>query len=112
VKLTSRQVDGVNVVDVAGRVTLGEGANALRDGLRTLMAANQKKILLNMAEVSFIDSSGIRELVTGLNTLASIGGELKLLNLTGRVKDLMLITKLYNVFDVHDDEATAIRSFK
>ena len=99
-------------MDVAGRVTLGEGANALRDRLRDLVAASQQRILLNMAEVSFIDSSGIRELVAGLTAVTNSGGQLKLLNLTGRVKDLMQITKLYNVFDVHDDEAAAIRSFK
>jgi anti-sigma B factor antagonist len=104
-------VDGVTVMDITGRITLGESANALRDALRTAMAENHKKILLNMREVTFIDSSGIRELVASGNSIAGTGGQLKLVHLTGRVKDLMQITKLYNIFDVHDDEAAAIRSF-
>jgi anti-sigma B factor antagonist len=112
VKFSTRQVDGVTVLDASGRITMGEGANALRERLREALAANQKKILLNMAEVSFIDSSGIRELVAGSNTVAANGGQLKLMHLSGRVRDLMQITKLYDVLDVHDDEAAAVRSFK
>ena len=111
VKLNTRQVGDVNVVDVAGRITLGEGSSALRDSLRDMVSKGQKKILLNLAEVSYIDSSGIGELVSGFTTVANQGGQLKLLALTKRVKDLLQITKLYTVFDVHDDEAGAIRSF-
>jgi anti-sigma B factor antagonist len=99
-------------VDVAGRITLGEGSSALRDTLRGLVSNGQKKILLNLGEVSYIDSSGIGELVSGFTTVTNSGGELKLLNLAKRVKDLLQITKLYTVFDVHEDEAAAVRSFK
>ena len=111
VKLSSRQVGDVTVIDVAGRITLGEGSSALRDALRELVGKNQKKILLNLGEVSYIDSSGIGELVSGFTTVTNSGGSLKLLNLNKRVKDLLQITKLYTVFDVHEDEAGAIRSY-
>ena len=111
VKLTTRQVGDVTVIDVAGRITLGEGSSVLRDALRDLVSKNQKKILLNLGEVSYIDSSGIGELVSGFTTVTNSGGALKLLNLNKRVKDLLQITKLYTVFDVHEDEAGAIRSF-
>jgi len=111
VKLNTRQVGDVSVVDVAGRITLGEGSSALRDTLREMVTKNQKKILLNLGDVSYIDSSGIGELVSGFTTVANSGGTLKLLNLTKRVKDLLQITKLYTVFDVHEDETSAVRSF-
>ena len=111
VKLNSRQVGDVSVVDVAGRITLGEGSSALRDTLRDMVTKNHKKILLNLGEVSYIDSSGIGELVSGFTTVTNNGGQLKLLNLNKRVKDLLSITKLYTVFDVHEDEAAAVRSF-
>lgn len=111
IKLSTRQVGDVSVVDVAGRITLGEGSSALRDLLREMVGKNQKKILLNLGDVSYIDSSGIGELVSGFTTVTNQGGQLKLLNLTKRVKDLLQITKLYTVFDVHDDEAKAVRSF-
>ena len=111
VKLSTRQVGDVSVVDVAGRITLGEGSSALRDLMRDMVSKGQKKMLLNLGEVSYIDSSGIGELVSGFTTVTNNGGQLKLLGLTKRVKDLLQITKLYTVFDVHDDEAGAIRSF-
>ena len=111
VKLNTRQVGDVSVIDVSGRITLGEGSSTLRDALRGLVAQGQKKILLNLGEVSYIDSSGIGELVSGFTSVTNGGGELKLLNLTKRVKDLLQITKLYTVFDVHESEASAIRSF-
>jgi anti-sigma B factor antagonist len=111
IKLSSRQVGDVTVVDAAGRITLGEGSSALRDMLRDMVAKGQKKILLNLSEVSYIDSSGIGELVSGFTTVTNQGGSLKLLGLTKRVKDLLQITKLYTVFDVHDDEASAVRSY-
>jgi anti-sigma B factor antagonist len=111
VKLTTRQVGDVTVVDVAGRITLGEGSSALRDAVRDMVSKNQKKILLNLGDVSYIDSSGIGELVSGFTTVTNGGGNLKLLNLNKRVKDLLQITKLYTVFEVHEDEASAIRSF-
>jgi anti-sigma B factor antagonist len=111
VKLNTRQVGDVSVIDVAGRITLGEGSAALREAIRDLIAKNQKKILLNLGEVNYIDSSGIGELVSGFTSVSNSGGNLKLLNLNKRVKDLLQITKLYTVFDVHEDEAGAIRSF-
>jgi len=111
VKLSTRQVGDVSVVDVAGRITLGEGSSALRETLRDMVSKGQKKILLNLGEVSYIDSSGIGELVSAFTTVTNGGGQLKLLNLTKRVRDLLQITKLYTVFDVHDSEVSAIRSF-
>ena len=111
VKLNTRQVGDVSVVDVAGRITLGEGSSALRDLLREMTSKGNKKILLNLGEVSYIDSSGIGELVSGFTTVTNSGGQLKLLGLNKRVKDLLQITKLYTVFDVHEDEASAVRSF-
>ena len=111
VKLTTRQVGDVTVVDAVGRITLGEGASTFRDSIRDLVASGNKKLLLNLAEISYIDSSGIGELVSGFTTVANQGGTVKLLNLTKRVQDLLQITKLYTVFEVFDDEATAVRSF-
>jgi len=105
-------VGDVSVVDVAGRITLGEGSSALRDALRDLVGKGQNKILLNLGDVTYIDSSGIGELVSGFTSVTNSGGTLKLLNLTKRVQDLLQITKLYTVFDVHDSEVHAIASFK
>ena len=110
-KLTTRQVDGVTILDLSGRITLGEGSVQLRDAIRDLLAKGQKLILLNLADVNYIDSSGIGELVSAYTTVRNQGGELKLLNLTKKVHDLLQITKLYTVFDVKDDEATAIASY-
>ena len=111
VKLTSRQVGDVTIIDAAGRITLGEAASAFRDTIRDYASKGNKKLLLNLSDVSYIDSSGIGELVSGFTTVTNSGGSLKLLNLNKRVKDLLQITKLYTVFDVHEDEAAAIRSF-
>jgi len=110
-KLSSRQVGDVVVIDVSGRITLGEGSSNLREGIRELLAKGNRKILLNLGEVSYIDSSGIGELVSAFTSSANQAGQLKLLNLTKRVKDLLQITKLYTVFEVFDEEAKAIRSF-
>src|SRR5579883_1752770 len=110
-KLSTRQVDGVTILDLSGRITLGEGSVQLLDAIRDLLGKGQKKILLNLADVNYIDSSGIGELVSAYTTVRNQGGELKLLNLTKKVHDLLQITKLYTVFDVKDDEATAIASF-
>ena len=111
VKLTTRQVGDVTVIDAAGRITLGEGASAFRDTIRDLAAKGDKKILLNLSEVNYIDSSGIGEMVSGFTTVTNHGGQLKLLGLSKRVKDLLQITKLYTVFEVFDDEAKALASF-
>jgi anti-sigma B factor antagonist len=111
VKLSTRQVGGITVIDASGRITLGEGASAFRDLIRDLAAKGDKKILLNLSDVTYIDSSGIGEMVSGYTTVTNHGGVLKLLGLNKRVKDLLQITKLYTVFEVHDDEASAVRSF-
>jgi len=110
-KSSTRQVDGVAIVDLSGRITLGEGSTMLRDIVRDMIAKGQKKILLNLGDVTYIDSSGIGELVSAFTTVRNGGGELKLLNLTKKVHDLLQITKLYTVFDIKDDEAAAIQSF-
>jgi anti-sigma B factor antagonist len=111
-KVTTRQVDGVTILDLSGRITLGEGSVTLRDTIRDLIAKGSKRILLNLGDVSYIDSSGIGELVSAFTSVKNAGGELKLLNLTKKVKDLLQITKLYTVFDIKDDEASAVSSFK
>ena len=110
-KVNTRQVDGVVVMDLSGRITLGEGSVVLRDAVRELLSKGNKKILANLADVNYIDSSGIGELVSAFTTVKNQGGELKLLNLTKKVHDLLQITKLYTVFDVKDDEASAVASF-
>ncbi len=110
-KASTRQMDGITVVDLSGRITLGEGSVILRDTIRDLVGQGNKKILLNLGDVTSIDSSGIGELVSAFTTVRNQGGELKLLNLTKKVHDLLQITKLYTVFDVKDDEATAIAAF-
>jgi len=111
-KANNRQMDGVTVVDMSGRITLGEGSVILRDTVRDLLSKGSKKILLNLGDVTYIDSSGIGELVSAFTSVRNQGGELKLLNLTKKVHDLLQITKLYTVFDIKDDETTAIKSFK
>ncbi len=111
IKASTRQVDGVTVVDLSGRITLGEGSAILRDTVRDLLNRGQKRILLNLGDVTYIDSSGIGELVSGFTTVTNQGGQLKLLNLTKKVHDLLQITKLYTVFEVHNEETAAIRSF-
>jgi anti-sigma B factor antagonist len=110
-KASTRQVDGITIVDLSGRITLGEGSVVLRDTIKDLLGKGQKKILLNLGDVSYIDSSGIGELVSAFTSVRNQGGELKLLNLTKKVHDLLQITKLYTVFDVKDDEAAAITAF-
>jgi anti-sigma B factor antagonist len=111
-KASSRQIDGVTILDCSGRITLGEGSVVLRDLVRDLLSKGQKKILLNLGDVNYIDSSGIGEMVSAYTTVKNQGGELKLLNLTKKVHDLLQITKLYTVFDVKEDEATAVKSFR
>jgi anti-sigma B factor antagonist len=98
-------------MDCSGRITLGEGSVQLRDAVRDLLGKGSKQILLNLGDVTYIDSSGIGELVSAFTTVRNQGGDLKLLNLTKKVHDLLQITKLYTVFDVKDDEASAVASF-
>ena len=108
---STRLVGGVTIVDLSGRIVLGEGSTGLRDLVRNLVSEGNKKILLNLSDVNYIDSSGLGELVSALTSMRKQGCELKLLNLTKRVHDLLQITKLYTVFDITDDEATSVKSF-
>lgn len=110
--IASREVDGVTVLELSGRITLGEGSVQLRDAIRDLIAKGQKRILLDLGEVNYIDSSGLGELVSAYTTVKNQGAALKLLKLTKKVHDLLQLTKLYTVFDIYDDEASAIASFK
>ena len=96
----------------SGKIVLGEGSVTIRDGVRDVLAKGSNKILLNLADINYIDSSGIGELVSALTAVKNAGGSLKLLQLTKKVKDLLQITKLYTVFDIYDDEAEAIASYK
>jgi anti-sigma B factor antagonist len=113
VKLNSstRQVGGVTIVDLSGRITLGEASVAVRDVINDLMGKGNKKVLLNLRDVDYIDSSGIGLLVSSFTTVRSQGGQLKLVNLSKRIGDLLKITKLYSLFDIKDDEAAAVASF-
>jgi anti-sigma B factor antagonist len=110
--IASREVDGVTVLDLNGRITLGEGSVQLREAIRDLISKGQKNILLNMGDVNYIDSSGLGELVGAYTTSKNQGAALKLLSLTKKVKDVLQLTKLYTVFDIYDDEASAISSYK
>jgi anti-sigma B factor antagonist len=110
-KTKIRQANGVTIVDCSGRITLGEGSVILKDVVRKLLSEGQTKILLNLGAVNYIDSSGIGELVSAFTTVRKQGGELKLLNLSKKVHHLLLITKLYTVFDVKEDQVDAIKSF-
>jgi anti-sigma B factor antagonist len=111
IDFSTRQSDGITIVDLKGRITLGEGSITLRDTVHDLLSKGQKRILLNLGDVNYIDSSGIGELVSAFTAAKKQDGEVKLLNLTKRVHDLLHITKLYTVFDVKDDEALAVESF-
>jgi anti-sigma B factor antagonist len=110
--IATRQVDGVVVLDLSGRITLGEGSVQLREAIRGLISKGEKNILLNLGDVNYIDSSGLGELVSAFTTAKNQQAEVKLLNLTRKVHDLLQLTKLYTVFDIKDDEASAIASFK
>jgi anti-sigma B factor antagonist len=110
--IASREVDGVTILDLHGRITLGEGSVQLRDAVRGLISKGAKSILLNMGDVNYIDSSGLGELVSAFTTAKNQGADIKLLSLTKKVKDVLQLTKLYTVFDISDDEASAIASFK
>ena len=111
IQVTCRRIDSVTVVDIGGRITLGDGSITLRDTIRDLLEKEERHILLNLGDVNYIDSSGLGELVHGFTEVRKHGGDLKLLNLTRKVRDLLQITKLYTVFDVQDDEVHAIAAF-
>ena len=111
IDFSTRQAGDITIVDLKGRITLGEGSVTLRDAVHDLLSKGKKRILMNLGDVNYIDSSGIGELVSAYTTAKKQGGELKLLNLTKKIHDLLQITKLYTVFDVKDDEALAVESF-
>jgi anti-sigma B factor antagonist len=110
-RATHRDAGNVTVVDLSGRIVLGDGSALLRKTIRGLLEDQRKKILLNLADVDYIDSSGIGELVSGFTAVKNQSGDLKLLHLTKKVRDLLQITKLFTVFDVYTDESTALKSF-
>ena len=107
-----RRLDDVVILDLSGRITMGEGTVVLRDRIQKLLAAGDQKFLLNLADVDYIDSSGLGELVTSFTTVRNHGGQLKLLNLTRRVQDLLQITKLLTVFEVFNNETEALKTMK
>ena len=109
--IRERQAGDVTILDMDGKITIGEGSVALRSAVRRLIEENKKKILLNLANVGYVDSSGIGELVSSFTTVQREGGQLKLLKLTQKIRDLLGITKLLTVFDSYDDESEALNSF-
>ena len=111
-EVKERQAGDVTILDLNGSVRMGEGAIALRNAIRSLVEQGKKKILLNLGAVKNIDSSGIGELIANYTTISRDGGQLKLLKLTDKIRDLLVITKLLTVFDAYDDEAEALNSFK
>lgn len=110
--VSKRQAGDVTILDLSGSVRMGEGAISLRDSIRGLVDAGNKKILLNLANVKNVDSSGIGELIANYTTISRDGGQLKLLNLTEKIQNLLVITKLLTVFDSFEDEGVALNSFK
>ena len=110
--VSERQAGDVTILDLTGEVRLGDSSVALRDSVRKLADGGKKKVLLNLAGVKYIDSSGIGELIANYTTVSRQGGQLKLLNLTDRIQNLLVITKLLTVFDSYDDEAEALKSFQ
>jgi anti-sigma B factor antagonist len=110
-KLVTRLIDGVEVVKVSGRIELGEGSAAIREVVRDLLARGRKKIVLDLADVDYIDSAGLGALVSAFTSVRNEGGDLKLVYLTKKVQDLLQMTKLYTVFEIFDDETAAIKSF-
>jgi anti-sigma B factor antagonist len=110
--LKPRRLDDVVILDLSGRITIGEGTVILRDQIQKLLNAGDRKFLLNLEDVNYIDSSGLGELVTTFTTVRNQGGLLKLLNLTRRVQDLLQITKLLTVFETFNSEAEALKTMK
>jgi anti-sigma B factor antagonist len=111
-QLSERRIGDVVIVDVAGKITLGDGGDqALKDKMRSLVQQGHAKLLLNLGDVSYVDSAGLGEIVQSYATVNKNGGSLKLLNVTKRLKDLLSITKLLTVFDTFDSEAEAVASF-
>ena len=109
--IDTRNVNGITILELQGKVTIGEGSREIRETIRKLLDAGNKNILLNLGDVSYVDSSGIGELVSSYTTVTNQGGQFKLLHLTKKIRELLAITKLLTVFDSYDDEETAIGSF-
>jgi anti-sigma B factor antagonist len=112
IQASTRVVDGIAIVDLSGQLRLGEGTGKVREVVQQLVRDGYNKILLNLAGVIHIDSSGIGELMMNYTTLKNSGGELKLMNLNKNVRNLLQITRLFTLFDVHDDQVAAVRAFK
>jgi anti-sigma B factor antagonist len=110
-KATNREIGVVTIVDISGRIVLGEESALLRSVVENLVKQGRKQVLLNLANVSYIDSAGLGSLASAFTSVKNQGGALKLLNLTNKVRDLMQITKLYTVFDIRDNEVDAVNSF-
>ena len=110
--LNARRLDHVVILDLSGRITMGEGTLVIRDHIQKLLNGGDRKFLLNLSDVDYIDSSGLGELVTSFTTVRNHDGQLKLLNLTKRVQDLLQITKLLTVFEVFNSEAEALKTMK
>ncbi len=110
--INQRQVEGLTIFDLNGKITIGEGSTQFREAIRQILEQPNPQVLLNFADVSYVDSSGIGELVSAYTSINKQGGHLKLLNLPQRIKDLLRITKLLTVFEIFDDEATARNSFQ
>ena len=111
-KVTQREVDGVTILDLSGRLTLGSGTAVLHETLKDLIQNGHKNIVLNLGDVTYMDSTGLGELVSAYASARKQSGDIKLLNLTKRTHDLLEITKLYTVFDVYEDEERAISAFR
>jgi len=110
-RMTDREVNGVNVIDLEGRIVLGEESNSFREKVKSLLAAGRKNIVLNLANVSYIDSAGLGTLVATFHSARSQGATLKLANLGQKFKEVLQVTKLITVFDTYDNEAAAVQSF-
>jgi anti-sigma B factor antagonist len=110
-KMTSREVNGISVVDLEGRIVLGEESNAMRERVKALLAQGQRKIVLNMENVTYIDSAGLGTLVASFHSARAQGATLKLANLGAKFREVLQVTKLLTVFEVFDNEALAVSSF-
>jgi anti-sigma B factor antagonist len=110
-KIESRTIGDVRILDCSGKITLGEGTMSIRNAVRDVLQSGPKNIVLNLGDINYIDSSGVGELVSTYTTVVNSGGQLKLLNLTKKIRELLIITKLLTVFETHDDEKAALASF-
>ena len=112
VKITTRQVEGVLILDLSGRITLGDGSTTFREKIEELAASGTKKILLNMFDITYMDDSGIGEFVSAYTTITNIGGRLKIVHIGKRIESLFILTKIYSVFEIFTNEEEAVKSFR